>query len=121
MNAQSGIVKLPEESYEAAIRRFARGGAHIAGDDKTNPWVPFGEAAAIKHFCFDVRPIPSPISSGSRAVDELGRISTVASYRQSRWKGRGPTTSMIGRLVRAISFMSCPGPRTRSTPTIRME
>ena len=46
------ITKLPEEPYEEAIRKFAREGAHIPGDDNANPWVPFGDAAAIKHFCF---------------------------------------------------------------------
>ncbi|MAS07248.1 MAG: tRNA modification GTPase [Ahrensia sp.] len=55
MNEINNITKLPEEAYEAAIRRFAKEGAHIPGDDKANPWVPFGDAAAIKHFCFDVR------------------------------------------------------------------
>jgi quercetin dioxygenase-like cupin family protein len=52
---QTRIVKLPEEAYEAAIRGYARDGAHIPGDDATTPWVPFGDAAMIKHFCFDVR------------------------------------------------------------------
>jgi 2,4'-dihydroxyacetophenone dioxygenase len=55
MNQESHIVKLPAEPYEAAIRQYAREGAHIPGDDASNPFVPFGETAAIKHLCFDVR------------------------------------------------------------------
>jgi len=55
MNYPSQIVKLPEEVYEGAIKKYAREGAYIAGDDAKNPWIPFGDAAAIKHFCFDVR------------------------------------------------------------------
>jgi hypothetical protein len=49
------IVTLPEASYEDAIRKYAKEGAHIPGDDARNPWVPFGEGASIKHLCFDVR------------------------------------------------------------------
>ena len=41
MDAKSKIVKLPEEAYEAAIRQYSREGAHIPGDDDTNPWIPF--------------------------------------------------------------------------------
>ncbi|CAN7554860.1 2,4'-dihydroxyacetophenone dioxygenase family protein [Pararhizobium sp. LjRoot255] len=55
MNERPKIIKLPEEPYEEAIRRFAREGAHIPGDDASTPWVPFGDSAAIKHLCFDVR------------------------------------------------------------------
>ena len=55
MDLRSQIVKLPEEAYEAAIRSYAREGAHIPGDDVSAPWAPFGDAAAIKHLCFDVR------------------------------------------------------------------
>lgn len=55
MDKKQQIVKLPDEPYQATIMRYARDGAHIPGDDASNPWVPFGETAAIKHFCFDVR------------------------------------------------------------------
>src|SRR5687767_3591701 len=55
MDRQSQIVKLPDEPYQAAIRQYAREGAHIPGDDASNPFVPFGDTAAIKHLCFDVR------------------------------------------------------------------
>jgi len=55
MDKKSQIVKLPDEPYQAMIQRYARDGAHIPGDDETSPWVPFGDSAAIKHFCFDVR------------------------------------------------------------------
>jgi 2,4'-dihydroxyacetophenone dioxygenase len=55
MNDQSKIVKLPEETYEATIRKYSRDGGYISGDDHKSPWIPFGESAAIKHFCFDVR------------------------------------------------------------------
>ncbi len=55
MNDADKIVKLPEEPYEATIQKYAREGFHIPGDDASNPWVPFGDAAAIKHFTFDVR------------------------------------------------------------------
>lgn len=48
-------MKLLEEDHEESIREFAREGAHIPGDDTNNPWIPFGDAAAIKHFSFDVR------------------------------------------------------------------
>lgn len=51
----SKITNLPKEPYQAAIDAYAKEGAFIAGDDATNPWIPFGDAAAIKHFCFDVR------------------------------------------------------------------
>ena len=33
MNYPSQIVKLPTEAYEGAIRKYAREGAYIAGDD----------------------------------------------------------------------------------------
>ena len=55
MSNPAQIMKLPEASYEAAIRKYAKEGAHIPGDDESNPWVPFGDAARIKHLCFDVR------------------------------------------------------------------
>ena len=46
MNYPSQIVKLPEEAYEGAIRRYSHEGAYISGDDAKNPWIPFGDAAA---------------------------------------------------------------------------
>ena len=46
MNKVENITKLPEEAYEDTIRKFARDGAHIPGDDDANPWVPFGDAAS---------------------------------------------------------------------------
>ena len=55
MNKPEEIMKLPEDSYEAAIRKYSKEGAHIPGDDASNPWVPFGDAAAIKQLSFDVR------------------------------------------------------------------
>ena len=55
MRDASKIVKLPDEPHSEAIRRFAKEGAYIAGDDKSSPWIPFGDVAAIKHLCFDVR------------------------------------------------------------------
>jgi len=55
MGDASKIVRLPEEPHAEAIRRYAKEGAYIAGDDKSSPWVPFGDVAAIKHLCFDVR------------------------------------------------------------------
>lgn len=55
MDKKSQIIKLPDEPYQAAIQKYGRDGAHIPGDDESTPWVPFGESAAIKHLCFDVR------------------------------------------------------------------
>jgi 2,4'-dihydroxyacetophenone dioxygenase len=55
MDNTAKIVKLPEEPHHATLMKYARDGALIPGDDARNPWVPFGENAAIKHFCFDVR------------------------------------------------------------------
>ncbi|MBR0899187.1 2,4'-dihydroxyacetophenone dioxygenase family protein [Bradyrhizobium tropiciagri] len=55
MRQHSQITKLPKEPHQAAIARYAREGAYIAGDDVSAPWVPFGPNAAIKHLCFDVR------------------------------------------------------------------
>ncbi len=49
------ITKLPPEPHEAMIKRFGKEGAFIPGDDTNNPWVPFGDMAAIKHLAFDVR------------------------------------------------------------------
>lgn len=53
--SNDGIVKLPDEPYQRVIERYARDGAHIPGDDRSSPWVPFGDTAAIKHLAFDVR------------------------------------------------------------------
>ncbi|WP_186393343.1 MULTISPECIES: 2,4'-dihydroxyacetophenone dioxygenase family protein [unclassified Pannonibacter] len=55
MTKLAQIVRLPEEPHHQTILKYAREGAHIPGDDARNPWVPFGDSAAIKHFCFDVR------------------------------------------------------------------
>jgi hypothetical protein len=55
MSDASKIVNLPTEPHEEIIQRYAREGAYIPGDDKNSPWVPFGDVAAIKHLCFDVR------------------------------------------------------------------
>jgi 2,4'-dihydroxyacetophenone dioxygenase len=55
MTQQDLITKLPPEPHEAMINRFGKEGAFIPGDDKNNPWVPFGDSAAIKHLAFDVR------------------------------------------------------------------
>ncbi|WP_372835080.1 2,4'-dihydroxyacetophenone dioxygenase family protein [Puniceibacterium confluentis] len=55
MNTEKKITQLPPEPHQAMIERYGREGAYISGADDKNPWVPFGEFAAIKHFCFDVR------------------------------------------------------------------
>lgn len=55
MNIEKKITKLPPEPHQAMIERYGREGASMPGDDDRNPWVPFGDAAAIKHFSFDVR------------------------------------------------------------------
>ena len=75
MNYPSQIVKLPTEAYEGAIKKYAREGAYIAGDDAKNPWIPFGDTAAIKHFCFDVR---------TNSVSVPTRTSTRCWIRKSR-------------------------------------
>ena len=91
MNYPSQIVKLPAEAYEGAIRKYAREGAYIAGDDAKNPWIPFGEAAAIKHFCFDVRTNSVANILWVKGGGASGPTSIAALFLRSRSRDRGPT------------------------------
>lgn len=52
--SRDGVVP-PPEPLAGVIREFGKEGAYITARDELNPWVPFGESAAIKHLAFDVR------------------------------------------------------------------
>jgi hypothetical protein len=48
------IVEVPE-NYQAVIDAHCPLGRFVGPNEADSPWVPFGENAAIKHLCFDVR------------------------------------------------------------------
>ena len=120
MRDASKIVKLPDEPHSEAIRRFAKEGAYIAGDDKSSPWIPFGDVAAIKHLCFDVRNNAAAnilwVKSGGRIGTHKHRGFVSAITLEGSWA----ITNTTGSPGPATSSTSSRERRTRSIPTIRM-
>ncbi len=115
MNKQDLITKLPPEPHEAMINRFGKEGAFIPGDDENNPWVPFGDQAAIKHLAFDIR------QNSAANILWVKGTSTGVSSRPSRSRDRGATTNTTGSPGRGILSTNCRARRIRFIPTIRTE